>query len=314
MDFQRVETGGVEGVREQHLALLPRCEGNLLRAALAAVRVEEDTKVRPRALAEVAERGADLERLVDAERELGQVERLDGDVVARLGADVQERDARRDGQALQRLQRPPARRCLAVAEAGFLKIAEDDEFLQPVLHLRGDVGGEFEGLGEVRRAEVGFELSERLRDTNGVERRRFEQLARRAAHEDDGDIGAGAGLLDELRSGFLGLREVRGRARAGGHRVGVVEQDDERGLRAAEQRAHPGENGPRHAEREQHGDEAAHEEQEELLELEPPRVRLKRGVEQVHRAPLHDAWARAVEEVQQDRNRRRRHAAEEEEV
>ena len=103
VDFERVEAGGVEGVREEHLALLTGREGNLLRAALAAVRVEEDAQVGPRALAEVAERGADLERLVDAERELGQVERLDGDVVARLGADGQERDARRDGQALQRL-------------------------------------------------------------------------------------------------------------------------------------------------------------------------------------------------------------------
>ena len=142
-------------------------------------------------------------------------------------------------------------------------------------------------------------MAERLGDADGVERRGFEQLARRAAHEHDCDIGAGAGLLDELRGGFLGLREVRARARAGGHRVGVVEQDDERGLRAAEQRAHPGEDGPRHAEREQHGDEAADEKQEELLELEPPRVRLERGVEQVHRAPLHDARAGAVEEVQQ---------------
>ena len=91
-------------------------------------------------------------------------------------------------------------------------------------------------------------------------------------------------------------------------------KDDERALRSAEQRAHAGEDGPRHAEREQHGDEAADEEEEELLELEPPCVGLKGGVEQVHRAPLHDAWTRAVEEVQQHRNRRRRHAAEEEEV
>ena len=63
-------------------------------------------------------------------------------------------------------------------------------------------------------------------------------------------------------SGLARLRKVRRATRARGHRIGIVEQDDERGLRAAQQRTNPSEDGPRHAEREQHGDEATHEQEE----------------------------------------------------
>ena len=215
---------------------------------------------------------------------------------------------------MQHGARSTARGSLTVSEASFLKVADDDEFLQPVLHLRGDARGEFECLGEIHAAEIRFRLRERLRHAHGVERRHVEQRTRRATHEDHGDVRAGAGLLDELHGGLARLREVRRAARARGHRVGIVEQDDERGLRAAEQRADPGEDGPRHAEREQHGDEAAHEQQEQVLELEAACVRAERGVEQMHRAPRDDARPRAVEEVQQDRDRRRRHAAKEDDV
>ena len=109
-------------------------------------------------------------------------------------------------------------------------------------------------------------------------------------------------MADQLAGGVAGLGERAVVFRADIHRVAVVEQHDGRGLRGAEQRVQAGQHRSGHGQREQGGDQAAHEQQEQLFDADPPPLRALAHLQELHRRPLDHAEPAAVQQVDQQRD------------
>ena len=137
-DLDDVRAGFGEDVREEHLP--GRAGGERkLRAGRAglfpAIDLQRDAEVGAGGVAEVADVRADLHFLADADHKLGKVERLDGDVLFRLHADIPKRDGRRELELLQPVQRLGEYPLIRGGKADFLEVGEQHDLPRVAGHF-----------------------------------------------------------------------------------------------------------------------------------------------------------------------------------
>ena len=310
-DFDHMRARRVEGVREKHLPLFVRPQIDLRHGLFLAVGFEIDAQIVIRRIAEIAHVRADLNLLPDADHEPRKLQRLDGDVVLHLAADIEKSDLRRDGQRLQPRNHLAELRVLRRLETDALKIRHHHEIAARLVHLPENARRQIERRRHRSRAESGVRFLQRLREPGEVVCGLIEQRRTALAHEHDLRIGADLEFVDDPARLVARDGKIRRARAARFHRIAVVEHHDGRGLRLAHQLLRALPHRPRHAQRENRRDRRADDEQDDLFDFHPPLVRADDGFEQVHRAPFHDLKAALVEEVDDDRNRQCRDAGEE---
>jgi small nuclear ribonucleoprotein (snRNP)-like protein len=131
------------------------------------------------------------------------------------------------------------------------------------------------------------------------------------AHENHVDLALALHASDELLNIVLRDCKVRGTCARCIHRVTVVEQDDGARAGIAEQPARTLPDRARHRECEQRRNRAANRKEDPLLHANAALIRPDDHFQQMHRAPFHDLETALVEEVDDDRNRKRRSACDE---
>jgi hypothetical protein len=170
-------------------------------------------------------------------------------------------------------------------------------------------------LDAVDRVTRGLQIVRRL-GGDGVGVGRAVGVDRRRGGDDHDLFVAGGNAVEELLGHDLGLVEVGlgvGAADLVRHGVGVVDDDDVEGGALAAQRgdrAVVAAEGAGERQAHEEDQQAAHRQEQPLLELDAAAV-FPHRVEQVfHRGPLDDLEAAAVEEVDDDRDGRQRRAGE----
>ena len=194
-----------------------------------------------------------------------------------------------------------------LAPAGRLEVGQEDDLF---------LGDRRDGEHAVDRAEAGRQVGPAVRQGDlldllehlGVVGRGVaDDDARRVAHHDDADGVAAAGVAHELRGQRLGLLEAGGARRRVGHAQRPVEHQHAMRALARHDRQRPQalQEGLGHRGDDQDDDQGPHGQEEPLLDPDPPRVLADRGQQEPHRGPGHLAVLAPVEQVDDDRHRRR---------
>ena len=313
-DLDMVRARLLEGVGKQHLRFLPRRERDLGGAHLHAIDLEHDHQVRVGGLAVVLEVGAQHHPLADAEDQRRDVDRFDAGVLARPVAHLVERQVRVDLELAELFQRRLPRRRFGIPPVRGLEVGDDHHVARRVLHL----------------VELGRRSQQAAADADGIAlaalelqlrcevvargRRLVEHALGFAAEQDHRAVGPVAHAVERQRDLLSGAGEVRAGGRAVLHRETIVEQEHGRGLGVLAILPDAGQDRPRQAQREDHGDRDPDQQQQQLLQPDALVVLAHDRCEQVHRPPLDLLEAALVEDVDDQRQRERRHAAEQYDV
>ena len=194
-----------------------------------------------------------------------------------------------------------------------LEVGHDDDFFLRKRRDLEDAVDRAEARGEVGAAVRHDDFLELLEHFIVVRGRVPDNDPGRITHDDQTDRVAASGVAHELRGEFLGAVEA-GRSAVGvPHAEGAVEHEHSVGASPRERGHCPEAFEERFGHRadDEHDDHRPHREQEPLLDPDPLRVLPHGGDQEPHRGPRLFAEPAAVEQVDDQRQRRRGEAVDE---
>ena len=234
-----------------------------------------------------------------------------------LGALLAQVDQDRMGLAGHELRQGPLQaigRTRRRTPARGLEIGEEHDLLLGDRGRIQDAIDGFEGRRQVGALVGDRQVGDLLLDFLQIVGRRPDDDPRRPAHQDDAHGVALARGLDQLGGQRLGLVEPARPARGVAHAQRGVQDEQAVDAAAHDDRPQRLEIRLGHRGDDQQDDQRPHRQEQPLLDADPPLVLLDRRQEEPHRRPRDLAELAPIQQVEQDRDRRRRQPVEQRQV
>ena len=313
-DRERMRAWPVDRESKQRLSLSAARKVDTDRLRVGCAVPQSDRQIENVGVAPVADDRPDGRRLTRTDRPSRRLDLSDRDVVDRIGS-------RRLAACPQNVKERQIERGRGWAfgtgvPLGGLEVADDDDLPQGMRKPRHLNRGFVEHFPRVECVLPRLYRRQCTDQQRRVGRRAIEKRSVRLAGEQNDELRPGRRAEDQFfnrgRRRVEPSRFVRFAPRR--HRSRIVDDDDQRDRAVAPQRLESRQQRASHEDGEQNRNENPHGEQQPLVPLQPPLVRLDHILQQVHRPPGNRLIPAAVKQMNDERHRGGRDAGEQDRV